>query len=568
MPAGGGWLVGGQLRPSFVPLRWGSHVTEALRTARTVVPCCHPRQHGVSVVYLAVPTHTPPRGGMPVAALVLLGALASAAVAQDAERLLQQHAELMRASEQALQQHAAAATYVDSDLSEDSDPAFNLLYRTVAAARNLDFEEAARLAGKSAQVRSAAVGGATVHRQLQLLRRLASASRAGDFGTAASLLGELKQERGHLKLVPELIMLADVWLGWDIGRDHGHEAAAAAAAAAKTAAAAAVAAAKKGGTTAAAAVAAAKKGGTAAETATAAAAMAAATTAVAAAEAATAAAKEAAAEEAAAEEAAREAETEAARKAVAEKEAEKEAEEAREHLLKEVAIDAEMAALEAENARLMQALSTTVAKTLTLTLTPTPTLTPTLTLTLNPHPNPNPHPYPHPKQALETTVAKRLALERGAASRSAARPASAEAVAEEQAVEEAMAAEAAEVRRQAAEVAEAVAEAQAEAQAELTEAERQAVAVDANGAVTLPSLSPLSPPPPTPGQPAAGEGGGVGGGGVSQNAGGSQASRNWWRKFRQAEAAAEARQPGYVLTDEERRAEMIAVSVPMGAAPC
>ena len=30
MPAGGGWLVGGQLRPSFVPLRWGSHVTEAL----------------------------------------------------------------------------------------------------------------------------------------------------------------------------------------------------------------------------------------------------------------------------------------------------------------------------------------------------------------------------------------------------------------------------------------------------------------------------------------------------------------------------------------------------------
>ena len=165
-------------------------------------------------------------------------------------------------------------------------------------------------------------------------------------------------------------------------------------------------------------------------------------------------------------------------------------------------------------------------------------------------------------------MAKRLALERGAASRSAARPASAEAVAEEQAVEEAMAAEAAEVRRQAAEVAEAVAEAQAEAQAELTEAERQAVAVDANGAVTLPSLSPLSPPPPTPGQPAAGEGGGVGGGGVSQNAGGSQASRNWWRKFRQAEAAAEARQPGYVLTDEERRAEMIAVSVPMGAAPC
>ena len=38
----------------------------------------------------------------------------------------------------AVQQHAAAATYVDSDLSEDSDPAFNLLYRTVAAARNLE----------------------------------------------------------------------------------------------------------------------------------------------------------------------------------------------------------------------------------------------------------------------------------------------------------------------------------------------------------------------------------------------------------------------------------------------
>ena len=155
-------------------------------------------------------------------------------------------------------------------------------------------------------------------------------------------------------------------------------------------------------------------------------------------------------------------------------------------------------------------------------------------------------------------MAKRLALERGAATRSAARPASAEAVAEEQAVEAAMAAEAAEVQRQAAAVAEAV----AEAAEEVTEAERQAVAVDANGAVTLPSLSPLSPPPPTPAPPAAG------GGGFSLKVGGSQASRNWWRKFRQAEAAAEARQPGYVLTDEERRAEMIAVSVPMGAELC
>ena len=153
---------------------------------------------------------------MPVAALVLLGALASAAVAQDAERLLR-HAEVMRASEQALQQHARLA----SDLFEDSDLAFDLLYATVVAVRTLDFEEAARLAGMSARVRSAAVGGATAHRQLQLLRRLASSSRAGDFGTAASLLGELKEERGHLKLVPDLITLADVWLGWDVGRDQG-----------------------------------------------------------------------------------------------------------------------------------------------------------------------------------------------------------------------------------------------------------------------------------------------------------------------------------------------------------
>ena len=153
---------------------------------------------------------------MPVAALVLLGALASAAAAQDAERLLR-HAEVMRASEQALQQHARLA----SDLFEDSDLAFDLLYATVVAVRTLDFEEAARLAGMSARVRSAAGGGATAHRQLQLLRRLASSSRAGDFGTAASLLGELKEERGHLKLVPDLITLADVWLGWDVGRDQG-----------------------------------------------------------------------------------------------------------------------------------------------------------------------------------------------------------------------------------------------------------------------------------------------------------------------------------------------------------
>ena len=153
---------------------------------------------------------------MPVAALVLLGALASAAVAQDAERLLR-HAEVMRASEQALQQHARLA----SDLFEDSDLAFDLLYATVVAVRTLDFQEAARLAGMSARVRSAAGGGATAHRQLQLLRRLASSSRAGDFGTAASLLGELKEERGHLKLVPDLITLADVWLGWDVGRDQG-----------------------------------------------------------------------------------------------------------------------------------------------------------------------------------------------------------------------------------------------------------------------------------------------------------------------------------------------------------
>ena len=159
-------------------------------------------------------------------------------------------------------------------------------------------------------------------------------------------------------------------------------------------------------------------------------------------------------------------------------------------------------------------------------------------------------------------MSKRLALERGAATRSAARPASAEAVAEEQAVEEAMADEAAEAQWQAEAVAKAVAEAVAEVAEEVTEAERQAVAVDANGAVTLPSLSPLSPPPPTPAPPAAG------GGGFSLDVGGSQASRNWWRKFRKAEAAAATRQPGYVLTDEERRAEMIAMSVPMGAELC
>ena len=141
------------------------------------------------------------------------------------------------------------------------------------------------------------------------------------------------------------------------------------------------------------------------------------------------------------------------------------------------------------------------------------------------------------------------------AMRSAARPASAEAVAEEQAVEEAMAAEAAEVQRQAASVAEAV----AEAAEERAEAERQAVAVDANGEVTLPTLSPLSPPPLTPAPPTSA------GGAFSPKVGGSKASRDWWRKFRQAEAAWEARQPGYVLTDEERRAEMIAVSIPMGA---
>ena len=331
---------------------------------------------------------------MPVAALVLLGALASAAAAQDAERLLR-HAEVMRASEQALQQHARLA----SDLFEDSDLAFDLLYATVVAVRTLDFEEAARLAGMSARVRSAAGGGATAHRQLQLLRRLASSSRAGDFGTAASLLGELKEERGHLKLVPDLITLADVWLGWDVGRDqgeavavaveeeeekveegeaifaqlllvpgasdsrddyysaeegwdlmalrsdlessrarisqdHGHATATTAAAAtAAVAAATATTAATAAAKAATAAVAAAAKGGTAAETATAAVAVAAATTAVAVAEAATAAAKEAAAEEAA-----REAEKEAARKEAVEKEAEKEAEEASEHLLKEAGV--------------------------------------------------------------------------------------------------------------------------------------------------------------------------------------------------------------------------------------
>ena len=149
---------------------------------------------------------------MPVAALVLLVALASAATLEDVERLLGKHAELVRAS----QQHARL------DLSEDSDDSFDLLYATVAAVRTLDFEEAAKLAGKSARMRSAAAfGGATGQRQLQLLRRLAHASRTGDFGTAASLLGELKAERGHLKLVPDLITLADVWLGWDIGRDQG-----------------------------------------------------------------------------------------------------------------------------------------------------------------------------------------------------------------------------------------------------------------------------------------------------------------------------------------------------------
>ena len=151
-----------------------------------------------------------PYDAMPVAAVVLV-ALATAATLKDAERLLVKHAELAHAS----QQHARL------DLSEDSD-SFELLYATVAAVRALDFEEAAKLAGMSARMRSAAAfGGATGQRQLQLLRRLAHASRAGDFGTAASLLGELKEERGHLKLVPDLITLADVWLGWDIGRDQG-----------------------------------------------------------------------------------------------------------------------------------------------------------------------------------------------------------------------------------------------------------------------------------------------------------------------------------------------------------
>ena len=62
--------------------------------------------------------------------MLLLFGLAWAAAAQDTERLLQQHTELMRASEQALQQHAAA-TRLDSDLSEDSHLAFELLYATV-----------------------------------------------------------------------------------------------------------------------------------------------------------------------------------------------------------------------------------------------------------------------------------------------------------------------------------------------------------------------------------------------------------------------------------------------------
>ena len=151
-----------------------------------------------------------PYDAMPVAAVVLV-ALATAATLKDAERLLVKHAELAHAS----QQHARL------DLSEDSD-SFELLYATVAAVRALDFEEAAKLAGMSARMRSAAAfGGATGQRQLQLLRRLAHASRAGDFGTAASLLGELKEERGHLKLVPDLITLAEVWLVWDIGRDQG-----------------------------------------------------------------------------------------------------------------------------------------------------------------------------------------------------------------------------------------------------------------------------------------------------------------------------------------------------------
>ena len=336
---------------------------------------------------------------MPVAALVLLGALASAAVAQDAERLLR-HAEVMRASEQALQQHARLA----SDLFEDSDLAFDLLYATVVAVRTLDFEEAARLAGMSARVRSAAGGGATAHRQLQLLRRLASSSRAGDFGTAASLLGELKEERGHLKLVPDLITLADVWLGWDVGRDQGEAVAVAVEeeeekveegeaifaqlllvpgasdsrddyysaeegwdlmalrsdlessrarisqdhghATATTAAAATAAVAAATATTAAtaAAKAAAAKAATAAVAAAAkggaAAETATAAVAVAAATTAVAVAEAAtaAAKEAAAEEAAREAEKEAARKEAVEKEAEKEAEEASEHLLKEAGV--------------------------------------------------------------------------------------------------------------------------------------------------------------------------------------------------------------------------------------
>ena len=198
----------------------------------------------------------------------------------------------------------------------------------------------------------------------------------------------------------------------------------------------------------------------------------------------------------------------------------------------QVAGEAEVAALEAENARLKQVLSATAAGTLSRPPYSNPWLQPTLD--------------PNPDQVLQAARAEHFAM------RSAARPASAEAVAEEQAVEEAMAAEAAEVQRQAASVAETVAEAVAEAAEERAEAERQAVAVDANGEVTLPTLSPLSPPTSA-------------GGAFSPKVGGSQASQDWWRKFRQAEAAWEARQPGYVLTDEERRAEMIAVSIPMGA---
>ena len=191
-----------------------------------------PRSRAVLLPYLRMP---PAAFAM---AFVLLGALAVAATAASP-----------------LQSAVHVATEAGA-----GDLAFDLLHGTVEAISTLDFEEAAALATMSGRVSAAAVGGLNVRRQLHLLRRLVNASRAGDFSAAASLLSDLEAGyaalhathytphttrllhparpaptcmpsgperhpflpqgvRGHLRLVPELLASADVWLGWEVGWD-------------------------------------------------------------------------------------------------------------------------------------------------------------------------------------------------------------------------------------------------------------------------------------------------------------------------------------------------------------